>query len=57
MTTSSPKKPNALKLKDLDGQTLILKVHVTRQLRFRLVLAKRIFILGAAVLGCKVEFV
>ena len=49
-------KPESLKLKDLDGQTLILKVHVTRQLRIRLAIAKRIFQLGAAVLGCRVEF-
>jgi hypothetical protein len=49
--------PDSLKLNDLNGQTLILKIHVTRQLRFRLALAKRIFTLGAAVLGCKVEFV
>lgn len=50
-------KNDTLKLKDLAGQTLYLRIKVTRQLRLRLAAAKVLFRLASALLGCKVEFV
>lgn len=49
-------RPKSLKIDDLDGYSLLLRVKITRSLRFRMFIAKLLFRLGARVICCKLDF-